>query len=73
MDASERVWITFDNNSALSSNLKFTINLVSLTHTDDVGPLQPSPVPEPASTAMLLAGLALVTGAARRRRTVRGK
>ncbi|NHZ90298.1 PEP-CTERM sorting domain-containing protein [Massilia sp. CCM 8733] len=73
MSASERVWITFDNDSAFSSNLKLDISLVSLARTYDAGPLQASPVPEPATTAMLLAGLAMVTGAVRRRRAVRGK
>ncbi|NHZ39697.1 PEP-CTERM sorting domain-containing protein [Massilia sp. CCM 8693] len=67
---SERVSLTLGNNSVFSSNLKLSISLNSTVNVHDASPVPPSPVPEPATTAMLLAGLTLVAGAARRRRKV---
>ncbi|NHZ32493.1 PEP-CTERM sorting domain-containing protein [Massilia rubra] len=71
MSAHERFSLTFDNNSAFSSNLnlKFALNASADTQYYSTLPL---PVPEPATTAMLLAGLGLVAGAARRRRKIQG-
>lgn len=68
--ASERVSLTLGNNSLFSSNLKLGISLSSTVNVNDASPVPPSPVPEPATTAMLLAGLALVAGAARRLRKI---
>ncbi|NHZ91822.1 PEP-CTERM sorting domain-containing protein [Massilia sp. CCM 8733] len=69
--SSERFSLTFDNNSALSSNLNLKFSLTSSADSQYYSML-PLPVPEPATTAMLLAGLGLVAGAARRRRKVQG-
>ncbi|NHZ94777.1 PEP-CTERM sorting domain-containing protein [Massilia sp. CCM 8734] len=67
----ERFSLTFDNNSALSSNLDLKFALNSSADSEYYSML-PLPVPEPATTAMLLAGLGLVAGAARRRRKIQG-
>ncbi|RSZ55919.1 PEP-CTERM sorting domain-containing protein [Massilia atriviolacea] len=67
---SERLSLTLGNTSLFSSTLTLGISLSSTVQVYDASPVPPSPVPEPATTAMLLAGLTLVAGAARRRRKV---
>lgn len=64
---SERLWIMFDNTAATAYNLKLSIGLWSEVNALDNTPAT-SPVPEPATYGMMLAGLALVAGMARRKR-----
>lgn len=66
--ASERVSLTLGNDSLFSSKLSLYITLNSTVDVYDASPVTPNPVPEPATAAMLMAGLALVAGAVRRRR-----
>ncbi|MDQ1830217.1 PEP-CTERM sorting domain-containing protein [Massilia scottii] len=70
--ASERFSLTLDNNSAFSANLDLKYHLHASVQAMKGSQVPPTPVPEPATTAMLVAGLALVAGAVRRRRKVRG-
>ncbi|NHZ99487.1 PEP-CTERM sorting domain-containing protein [Massilia sp. CCM 8734] len=65
--ASERLSIMFQNTKSTSRSLKLSINLRAGAESVDTT-LSTSPVPEPASYGMLIAGLALVAGAARRKR-----
>ncbi|MDQ1816965.1 PEP-CTERM sorting domain-containing protein [Massilia sp. CCM 9210] len=71
--ASERFSLTLDNNSAFSRNLDLKYSLHASVQAVKATVVPPSPVPEPATTAMLAAGLALVAGAVRRRRKLRGE
>ncbi|NHZ94776.1 PEP-CTERM sorting domain-containing protein [Massilia sp. CCM 8734] len=65
--ASERLSIMFQNTRATSVNLKILLTLWSEANSLDTSPVA-SPVPEPATYGMLIAGLALVAGVARRKR-----
>lgn len=65
--ASERLSIMFENTEAKTLNLKLSISLWAEANSFDTTP-STSPVPEPATYGMLLAGLALVGGVARRKR-----
>ncbi|MDQ1816964.1 PEP-CTERM sorting domain-containing protein [Massilia sp. CCM 9210] len=65
--ASERLSIMFENTKSTTQNLKLSISLWAEAESRDTTP-STSPVPEPATYGMLLAGLALVAGAARRKR-----
>ncbi|WP_229505094.1 PEPxxWA-CTERM sorting domain-containing protein [Massilia mucilaginosa] len=65
--ASERLSIMFQNTKSTSRNLKLWIGVSANAESVDTT-LSTSPVPEPATYAMLIAGLALVAGAARRKR-----
>ncbi|MDM5177817.1 PEP-CTERM sorting domain-containing protein [Massilia sp. DJPM01] len=71
--ASERFSLTLDNQSAFSADLRLQYDLHATVQAMKAREVPPTPVPEPATTAMLVAGLALVAGAVRRRRKVRGK
>ncbi|NHZ65773.1 PEP-CTERM sorting domain-containing protein [Massilia genomosp. 1] len=65
--ASERLSIMFQNTAKTSVNLKVLLTLWSEANSLDTSPVA-SPVPEPATYGMLIAGLALVAGVARRKR-----
>ncbi|NHZ39670.1 PEP-CTERM sorting domain-containing protein [Massilia aquatica] len=65
--ASERLSIMFQNTAKTSWKLKVELTLWSEANSLDTSPVA-SPVPEPATYGMLLAGLALVAGVARRKR-----
>lgn len=65
--ASERLSIMFQNTAQTSWKLKVQLTLWSEANSLDTSPVA-SPVPEPATYGMLLAGLALVAGVARRKR-----
>ncbi|NHZ82458.1 PEP-CTERM sorting domain-containing protein [Massilia sp. CCM 8695] len=71
--ASERFSLTLDNKSAFSADLSLKYDLHATVQALKATEVPPTPVPEPATTAMLLAGLALVAGAVRRRRKIVGK
>lgn len=65
--ASERLSIMFQNTESSAINLKLSFSLSASAASIDTTP-SASPVPEPSTHAMLIGGLALVAGAARRKR-----
>ncbi|WP_229427317.1 PEP-CTERM sorting domain-containing protein [Massilia atriviolacea] len=67
---SERLSIMFQNTESSAANLKLSIGLWVSAASVDTTP-SASPVPEPSTYAMLIGGLALVAGAARRKRAAR--
>lgn len=73
MSVSERIALTLGNRSASSAKLYLEIATSASVQSQYYGHQSPSAVPEPATTAMLVAGLALIAGTARRRRKAQGQ
>lgn len=64
---SDTLSIIFQNPESSAANMKLSISLSATATSLDTAPVT-SPVPEPSTYAMLIGGLALLAGAARRKR-----